>query len=104
MWCTKQYYDPKYVACLNSHTVGLGQATQGSVFGQEAILQINHSLPDLLVFGQHVVVVNHHPKILLQGEGAGELEHPAVATDQQRCEFTLRAVLCLLGMQLPLLV
>lgn len=73
----RKYYDPKYVAGLHSHTVGLGQATQGSVFGQEAILQIYHSLPDLLVFGQHVVVVNHHPKVLLQREGAGELEHPA---------------------------
>lgn len=61
---------------LYSHTVGLRQAAHGSIFGQEAILQVDHRLSDLLVFGQHVVVVQHHPQVLLQREGTGELEHP----------------------------
>lgn len=82
--CTDKYIFYEYVPCVHSHTVGLGQATQGSVFGQEAVLQVDHSLPDLLVFGQHVVVINHHPKILLQREGAGELKHPAMMTGK-RC-------------------
>lgn len=61
---------------LYSHAVRLRKATHGSIFGQEAILQIDRRLSDLLVFGQHVVVIQHHPKVLLQGEGTGELEHP----------------------------
>lgn len=60
---------------LNLHTVGLRQSACGSVFGQEAILQVNHRLADLLVLGQHVVVIKHHPQVLLQREGAGELKH-----------------------------
>lgn len=63
-------------SCFHSQAVGLRQATHGSIFGQEAILQVDHRLSDFLVFGQHVVVVQHHPKVLLQREGTGELEHP----------------------------
>lgn len=67
-------------SCVYSHTVGLREATHGSIFGQEAILQVDHRLSDLLVFGQHVVVIQHHPKVLLQREGTGELEHPGEKT------------------------
>ncbi len=70
-----------------SHTVGLRQTTRGSVFGQEAILQVDHRLADLLVFAQHVVVIQHHPKVLVQREGAGELEHPE--RKRQRRMWTL---------------
>lgn len=62
--------------CLHSHAVGLRQATQGSVFGQEAVLQVDGRLADLLVSGQDVVVVHHHPEVLVQREGACELKHP----------------------------
>lgn len=61
---------------LYSRAVGLRQATQGAVFGQEAVLQVDGRLADLLVSGQHVVVVHHHPEVLVQREGGGELEHP----------------------------
>lgn len=66
-----------------SHTVGLRQATQASIFGQEAVLQVDQRLSDLLVFGQHVVVVQHHPQVLVQREGAGELEHPGEETTEE---------------------
>lgn len=63
-------------SCVYSHAVGLWQAAHGSIFGQETVLKVDHGLSDLLVFGQHVVIIQHHPKVLLQREGTGELEHP----------------------------
>lgn len=60
---------------LNLHAVGLRQSAHGSVFGQESVLQVNHRLTNLLVLGQHVVVIKHHPQVLLQREGASELKH-----------------------------
>lgn len=56
--------------------IWLWQATHGSIFGQEAVLQVNHRLADLLVFGEHVVVVQHHAKVLFQWERTCELKHP----------------------------
>lgn len=69
------------VGGVHSHTVGLRQATHGSIFGQEAILQVDHRLPNLLIFGQHVVVVYHHSKVLLYRQGTGELKHPGEKKD-----------------------
>lgn len=59
-----------------SHTVALRQATEGSIFGQEAVLQVDDRLADLVVLGQHVVVVQHHAEVLLQREGTVELKQP----------------------------
>lgn len=73
---------------LNLHTVGLRQSAHGSVFGQEAILQVNHRLADLLVLGQHVVVIKHHPQVLLQREGAGELKH-SKKTESEELSFNI---------------
>ena len=69
---------------LNLHTVGLRQATHGSIFRQEAVLQVDHCLADLLIFGQHVVVIQHHLEVLVQREGAGELEHPERKRDDNQ--------------------
>lgn len=71
---------------VHSHTVGLREATRGAMFGQEAVLQVDHRLADLLIFGQHVVVVQHHPEVLIQREGTGELEHPERETKKRRRE------------------
>lgn len=69
---------------VHSHAVGLRQATHGSIFGQEAVLQVDHRLSDLLVFGEHVVVVQHHAEVLLQRERTGELEHPGATRGSNR--------------------
>lgn len=60
----------------HSHTVRLGQTTHGSIFGEEAVFQVNHGLSDLLVSGQHVMIIEHHLQVFLQREGAGEFKHP----------------------------
>lgn len=73
-------------ALLNLHTVGLRQATHGSIFRQEAVLQVDYCLANLLIFGQHVMVIQHHLEVLLQREGAGELEHPERKRDDNQKE------------------
>lgn len=79
---------------LDLHTVGLWQAAHGSVFGQEAILQVNHRLTNLFVFGQHVVVIQHHSQVLLQREGAGELKHSKKKKNKKQ-NWDVRFQLCI---------
>lgn len=75
------------IFCIHSHTVGLWQATHGSMFGQEAILQVDHRLSDLLIFGQHIVVVQHHSQVLLYWQGTSKLKHPGKEkAKQKKCE------------------
>lgn len=85
--CLKNVFFKKRV-CRDSHAVRLRQSAHGSVFGEEAVLQVNHRLADLFVFGQHVVVVEHHPQVLLQGEGAAELKHSEEHREREEKGFS----------------
>lgn len=56
--------------------VGLWQATVGVVSGQEAVLQVDHGLADLLVTGQQVIVVDRDFQVFILGQETGHLIQP----------------------------
>lgn len=58
------------------HAVSLRQATVGVVSGQEAVLQVDHGLADLLVTGQQVIVVDGDFQVFVLGQEAGHLVQP----------------------------
>lgn len=43
----------------HSQTIRLGEPTSSSIAGQEAVLQVNHCLPNLLILRQHVIIIQH---------------------------------------------
>lgn len=59
------------------HAVRLGQATAAPESGEEPVLQVDDGLPDLLILGQEVVVVECDLQVFLHGQAAGQLKHPA---------------------------
>lgn len=64
------------LAPVHLHTVGLWEPTASPKLGQQPVLQVNDGLPDLLVLGEEVVVIDSDLQILLQRQSAGQLEHP----------------------------
>lgn len=61
---------------ISLHAVGLWQATVGIVSGQEAVLQVNHGLADLLVTGQEIVVIDGDFQVFVLGQETRHLKHP----------------------------
>lgn len=58
------------------HAVGLWQATIGVVSRQEAVLQVDHSLADLLVTSQEIIVIDGDLQVFVLGQETRHLEHP----------------------------
>lgn len=71
-------------APVHLHTVGLWESAASPELGQQPILQVDDCLPDLLIFGEEVIVVECDLQVLLQRQSAGQLEHPAGAQGRQQ--------------------
>lgn len=67
----------KQPAPVHLHTVGLWEPTTSPKLGQQPVLQVDDRLPDLFVLGEEVIVIESDLQVLLQGQSAGQLEHPA---------------------------
>lgn len=65
---------------VSSHAVGLRQAAVGVVSGQEAVLQVDHSLAHLLVARQKIVVVHGDLQVLVLRQETRHLKHPTHKT------------------------
>lgn len=61
---------------ISLHAVSLRQATIGVVSRQEAVLQVNHSLADLLVTSQEIIVIDGDLQVFVLGQETRHLEHP----------------------------
>lgn len=61
---------------ISLHAVCLRQATIGVVSRQEAVLQVNHSLADLLITGQEIIVIDGDLQVFVLGQETRHLEHP----------------------------
>lgn len=61
---------------MSLHAVGLWQAAVGVIARQEAVLQVNHCLADLLITAQEIVVINRDFQVLVLGQETRHLKHP----------------------------
>lgn len=61
---------------VSLRAICLRQATVGVISGQEAVLQVNHCLTNLLVAGQEIVVVDRDFQVLVLGQVTRHLKHP----------------------------
>ena len=60
----------------NWHLVAFGDSAESSVFGQEAVFQVDFGLSDEVVGPDGVPVPHTHPQVLLSRQSGRQLEHP----------------------------
>lgn len=61
---------------MSLHAVGLWQAAVGVISGQEAVLQVDHCLANLLVAAQEIVVIDRDFQVFVLGQETRHLKHP----------------------------